>query len=109
MAINPWQAVFAWGRENDDVATIAAASAKIAELRKRLESPSPIPIGRRRDLPISQIGMSAGTATIPPAEGDRVTSGEALGLAQVLQVPDDRHDNNGKTAECVAENVVSSG
>ena len=89
VAINQWQAVFAWGRENDDVASLAAASAKIAELRKRLEAPQPIPISRRRDLPISQIGMTSGAATVPPAEGDRVTTGEALGLANALQVPDD--------------------
>jgi hypothetical protein len=33
--------------------------------------------------------MTAGTAMVPPAEGDRVSSGEAHRLAEDLQIPDD--------------------
>ena len=91
-AISEWATVLAWGREHGDRTIVAAASAKIEELRTRLSSKSPTPIDRRRDSPIKQIGMFAGATTAPPAEGDVVTPGEAHNLAMLLDVPDHLED-----------------
>lgn len=88
-AINEWHVVLSWGRENDEVATIAAATAKLTELHERLKSRQPTPISLRRDLPISRFGMSVGSAIVPPAAGDSVTSGEIGRLVEDLNIPED--------------------
>lgn len=92
-AISSWANVLAWGQAYEQPAIVEKATAKIAELQTRLSMPSPRPVSLRGDQPISRLGMTAGMLMFPGADVDKITSGEAYQVAELLNVPEEMFEH----------------